>query len=116
MPVTITSETVPELSSVGLAITFRDEESTLIAPDTLTWTLTNEAGTVINSREDVAVASPGTTTTIVLSGNDLQILGTSDRGERRLLLEATYTSALGSGLPFNDEVIFFVGKIPAIGS
>jgi hypothetical protein len=42
-------------------------------PLTMRWKLTDENGNVINSRSNVAVALPGTTNTITLTGDDLAI-------------------------------------------
>jgi hypothetical protein len=56
------------------------EESTYVitittdfTPTTMLWKLTDEDGTVINSRTDVSIAAPGTTNTVTLTGDDLAI-------------------------------------------
>lgn len=80
---------------------FTDEDGGAVVPDSLTWTLKDESGTVINSREAVA-ATPATIVDFVLKGADLAP-GTDDVAKLLFTINATYTSALGSGLPFIDQ-------------
>lgn len=84
---------------------FTDENDAPVTPNAVTWTLTNERGSVVNARLDV-VETPATTVSIVLQGADL-IIPESARNKTKyklkLLVEGDYDSSLGSGLPFKDE-------------
>ena len=84
---------------------FTDEDDNAVVPDSISWTLTDVVGTVINDRLH-EVISPAADVDIVLSGNDLAI-GTS--GTKRVLtIEAVYDSAAGDDLPLTDEASFDV--------
>lgn len=95
-----------ENSTFPVRLTFTDEDGAALVPSAVTWTLTDLAGLVINSREDVA-ATPGATVTIVLSGADLEV-GSAVQVERMLTVEATYSSSLGAGLPLVEEIRFYL--------
>jgi hypothetical protein len=102
-----------ENSTYVVRLTFTDEDGAAETPATITWTLTDRAGTVVNSRLDVAVAAPASTVDIVLSGNDLALAGYS--GMRRILtVEATYSSALGASLPLRAECWFHIEPLAAV--
>ena len=106
-----------EKSTFILTVAFTDENGSAVAPETLKWSLTDENGTAINSRTDVSVASPQASNSIVLSGDDLQILEdeANDRyAKRRFVAEATYDSDLGNDLPVNDAVAFVVENLAKI--
>jgi hypothetical protein len=47
--------------------------TTDFTPTTMLWKLTDEDGTVINSRTSVSIAAPGTTNAVTLTGDDLAI-------------------------------------------
>ena len=103
---TITTEVVEE-GSIAFTCAFTDEEGTATVPDSITWTLTDASGNVMNSRAAVSV-SPAASVTIVLSGDDLSI-GTYGR-QRRLLVEWIYTSSLGT-LPQKEEISFNITNL-----
>jgi hypothetical protein len=90
-----------ERSTYAVDLSFSDEDGTAMVPDSLTWSLRNSAGAIINARSSVATVV-GTTVTIVLSGADLSY-EPSVGSSRVLTIEATYTSSLGAGLPLKDE-------------
>jgi len=95
---------------------FYDENSVAVTPNALTWTLTDAAGTVINSRENIVI-TPGTVVDIGLSGDDLAILtGESDRVFvwRYLVIEGNYDSAFGSGLPIRSQCKFAVTNLRGV--
>ena len=105
MAVTL-SELAVEQSTYAVVVSFTDDASEAVSPDSgsITWTLTDKAGNVINSRNGVAIAS-ATSITIVLSGDDLAV------PERRtvtrvLTVECTYSSDIGSNLPLEGEIEF----------
>lgn len=108
MPTRQTTEAV-EKSTYILQAAFTDEDGDAVIPDTNpTWTLTNENGTVINSRNGVSIAA-ASTINIVLSGNDLALEDQSRKFEIRILtVEATYDSSLGSNLPLKESTKFNV--------
>lgn len=107
---TITNQ-VPEEGSIGYAVAFTDEEGTALVPDSITWTLTDQVGNVINSRS-AEVVTPASSVTIVLSGDDLTI---GNYGTRRVLLvEYVYTSTLGTSLPDKHEVHFQITNFVAV--
>ena len=95
-----------EQGTYVITAAFTDEDGNAETPTSITWTLTDESGTVINSRLNVSVLSPASTINIVLSGDDL----TLDEGvgtNRIILFEWVYDSDLGSGLPGKGQ-----GKFP----
>ena len=101
-----------EGSSYVVKLPFKDEDGTAMAPVSLTWTLAAEDGEVINSRYRQNVTPLATTVYIVLSGNDLQLIDRRNTYENRiLLLEGTYNSTYGTGLPFKKEILFRVRNL-----
>ncbi len=101
-----------EESTYGITVTFVDEDSVALEPDTLTWSLHTLAGTVVNSKTGV-VLTPATSVTITLSGADLEVL-TDDNRLRRVTVEGTYTSDLGSGIPLKAECEFRIGDLVGV--
>ena len=99
-----------------VTLSFTDETGQAVAPSAATWTLTDNAGTVINSRDTVTISSPATTVNIVLSGDDLAVQSgeTGYYLERRILVEATYSSNLGTDLPMKWEGAFNVKNLTAV--
>ena len=73
MPVAYLTLAAVEESSYIVNAAFEDEDGNAKSPDSVTWTLTDKYGTIINSREDVS-ETPGTSIDMVLYGDDLQIL------------------------------------------
>lgn len=105
----LTTEAI-EGGTYAVTFTFRDEEGQPVTPTGLTWTLKRGDGTVINNREDVAIASDSSIT-VVLSGSDLALDGYKDTGRRFLLVQGEYDSTLGSNLPIRDEVSFIIRNL-----
>ncbi len=104
-----------EESTYVITASFTDEDGAAVVPNTatVTWTLTDLDGTVINLRSAVAVSS-ASTITIVLSGDDLSLLVSDDSGVRKVLVQAQYDSSIGSDLPLNDEVQFTIDPLVAV--
>lgn len=99
---TTLSTVAMESSTYVVTMSFTDENGDAVVPNSVTWTLTDEDGTVINDREDVVVA-PASSISIVLSGEDL------DPGDDLLTfllltVSAEYDSDLGVGLPLVEQV------------
>lgn len=107
MPTQLANDAI-ERSTYAVTAAFLDDVGAAVTPSAATWTLSDDRGVVVNSRSAVAISPLATTATIVLSGADLAI-GASYNGRRRhLLIEYTYTSSLGAGLPGKDVAIFDV--------
>jgi hypothetical protein len=104
-----------EESTYVITASFLDEDGSTVVPNvgTVTWTLTDLDGTVINSRSAVAIAS-ASTITIVLQGDDLALQNIEDSGVRKVLVQAQYDSSIGSNLPLNDEVQFTIDHLVAV--
>jgi len=113
MPVTLSTHAVEE-STYIITAAFTDEDDNAVSPNTLTWTLTDTGGNVINDRQAENVDSPSSSEDIVLSGDDLQITGDSDNGRRILTVEATYDSNAGSDLPLKDSCKFQIDDLLVI--
>lgn len=111
MPTTLTTHAVEE-STFIITASFTDEDGNAVTPSTLKWTLTDDAGNVINSREDVSIA-PASSVDIVLSGDDLALSGYGP-AFRILTIEGTYSSDAGSDLPLKDSVKFVVDNLVAV--
>lgn len=93
-----------------------DEDGDAVTPKTLTWTLTDEDGSVINSRQDVTISSLSTSMDVILSGADLAIqAGETDPVVlRKFAIKGTYDSSLGNDLPLTDEATIGINNLAAI--
>lgn len=102
-----------EKSTYIVTATFKDEDGTLVVPNIITWTLTDESGAIINSRENVSVAIPLSTINIVLQGLDLAMQAGETTGTigRVVTINADYNSTLGSNLPLKGEVKFYIDNL-----
>src|SRR3990172_4773823 len=109
MPITIT-DTANEKSTFALEMAITDENGDPLTPNTLTWTLTDLAGNVINERAGVEITTPASTVTVVLSGDDLAL---PERAApiRVVTLEGTYDGDLRSDLPLKEEVVFTIRNL-----
>jgi len=89
-----------EESTFAATVVFTDVDGDSVTPDSISWTLTNDAGTVINSREDVAIGSPAASVDITLQGDDLAMLtGEGRTAMRYLTVDEVYDSDLADNLP-----------------
>jgi predicted NAD/FAD-dependent oxidoreductase len=115
MPFTL-STNLGEESSGSIVIRFRDRDDQPVTPNGANWTLTDEDGTVINSRENVVISSPATQEEILLQGNDLTISsGFTGVAEKRIFtVQASYDSDLGSGIPLNEQATFYIDALVAV--
>lgn len=106
MPTTLTASAI-ERSTFVITASFADHAGAAVTPKTLTWSLRNGAGEIVNGRDGVAVTPLASTVNIVLKGGDLAL---PDAGDpvRVLTLEGTYDSTLGTDLPLKDEVTFTI--------
>ena len=113
MPTTLTTNAV-EQSTYIITAAFTDEDGNAEDVKTLTWSLTDGHGNVINSRSDVTVTAPGSSENIVLSGDDLALFGDDDDGARVVTVEATYDSDNGSDMPLKDKCSFTVVDLDSV--
>jgi len=114
MPITL-SKQAHEKGTYILTFNFTDDNGTATNPETLTWTLTDSAGNVINSREDESVSNPTSSEDVVLSGDDLALqTGESGKVARIVTVEATYDSFSGLDLPLRDYAIFYIVDLKAV--
>ena len=104
----ITTSTVKpkEKSTAVITLVFTDEDGNTVVPTNTEWQLSDLFGNIING--NTFASNPFTGTIVVLQGDDLQILSTSDNGDRRFAVQGLYTSSAGSNLPLNDEFEFNV--------
>jgi len=107
-------KTAVEKSSYFPIAAFSDEDDAPEDVKTLTWTLTDIFGNIINGRDAVVVANPSSTETIVLSDGDLAVFGDNDRLKRLITFEATYDSDLGNDLPLKGVGEFTIIPLVAI--
>lgn len=115
MPTTLT-EKASRKSTYVINLAPTDEDDTAITPDSVTYTLTDEEGTIINSLEDVAV-TPDTSMDVVLSGDDLDFLAGEEGAyevTRYFVVTAQYDSDLENDLPLIASAIFFIQDQEAI--
>ena len=112
---TIVSTPAQEGGTYKTIITCKDDDGNAVTPKTLTWTLTDYAGNVINERSNVS-ETPAASVPIVLSGDDLQVLSseTADTVKRLLTVSITYDSDAGSDLPQNQAMVFPLENLTAI--
>jgi len=99
-----------EESTYIVSAAFTDEDGTAVTPSTVTWTLTDMDGTIINSREDVS-ETPASTVYIVLTGDDLAVTGTRTR---TVTVSATYDSTYGTGLSLKAAAVFNLENLISI--
>jgi len=83
-----------------ITVSFTDSLGTPFIPDTLTWTLTDSHGTIINLREDVVIITPAASVTITLGNDDILY---SEGPSRVLTISGTY-----SGDDLSDVVYFSI--------
>ena len=112
MPVTLDTHAV-EQGTYHLVCTFTDEDDVSVIPTTIVWTLSTRGGSVVNGRSDVSVASPATAVTITLQGTDLSLVEGEGK-ERLFLVEWTYNSSYGSGMPGKEQATFTIDDLKMV--
>ena len=102
-----------ENSTYVVNVAFLDEDGTAVAPSSAEWTLQDSDGTVMNSRKDVAITTPGETEEIALQGDDLKFETgeTGNKVRRELTVEYVYDSNLGADNPGTSSVYFWLDRI-----
>lgn len=112
----ITDKLAREKSTFVISCTFTDEDDNSVTPDSFAWSLVDSSGNAVNGLTDQS-ETPAATINIVLDDDDLQILSAEqslDRVKRSVVIEATYTSSNGSGLPLNEEIVFVIENLQKI--
>ena len=130
LPVTILDTNASEEGTYAIDdIQFLDSQDPPVAitpeASSVTWCLTDKNGTIINSREDVAITS-ASSMTIVLSGDDLAISGNADKYvtrngviieqyQRHILVQGLVDTVIGTetldNTPVTKEFIFYIENI-----
>lgn len=109
--ITRLSEPALEKDTYVITVSFFDvDQTTAVTPNSgLTWTLTDAAGNVINSRSAVSLTS-ATSVNIVLTNADLAI--TDATGLQRIVtVSGTYNSVTyGSNLKINRPIYFTIAE------
>jgi len=112
---TALTTTAEEESTYVITAAFEDEDGDAVTPDSITWSLTDNDGSIINGREDVSIAVPAASNDIVLSGDDLAIQSSESGTARRwLILEAVYDSDIGANLPLKDDAVFVITDLKKV--
>ena len=116
MACTEISELTPCPNNAGsyfITAAFSDDDGAF-TPNTITWSLSDQAGNIINSREDVSI-TPDTSVIIVLGAADLSV---SDGYYRLITIDYVYNSVTyGNNLPDNAQAKFNIGPyitVPAV--
>jgi len=104
------STVADEGSTYIIRATYYDEDDNAVTPTTVTWSLVDGDGHIVNSREDVSVGSPSTYNDIVLGADDLRCKGTRD-ASRTMVVKFVYDSAVVTDAPGVQEVSFMVRNI-----
>lgn len=102
-----------EGSTYIIRATYYDDNGTAVTPDSVTWTLTDGDGIIVNSREDVSIVSPSTYNDIVLGEDDLRCKSNQDE-VRVLVMEYVYDSTSGSNLVGKAQVSFVVHNMQRV--
>lgn len=98
-----------EQSTVGISVSFLDDEGAASTPLSVSWRLTTDRGVEIATGTE----TPAETVLIVLSGAALSYTA-SQGAKRELVVTGTYDSAtLGDGVPYVHVIEFQV--VPVAG-
>ena len=108
MPVTISSH-AREGGTILLPVNFTDEDGDSFKPNSISWKLTDEDGTVINGRSSVSLTA-NSSTSVVLTGDDLAITGTV-RKIVKVKVFGTYNSDYGTNLTYREEATVVIDNL-----
>jgi len=114
------TEVFPERGTRGIQITFKNSDGDEVVPDSATYSLTTapfyrDEAVVINGLDSINIGGLSSTITIIVSGDDLQIL--NDEVEykyvrRALLVEYIYDDPnLGTGVSDKLQYLFRVENL-----
>ena len=115
MPTYLTTKAI-EKGTYGIGISFYDENSASMTPNSIYWTLSDIDGSVINNHSMSGITSVQASVDIVLSSLDLRISSGSTMAyeSRVVTLTYIYNSDLGNNLPGTDRVKFDIINLSAI--
>lgn len=105
----------PEEGTKSITLSnFIDELKAPATMKTLTWTLVDLDGAVINDRLNVPL-TPAATVSFAVYGDDLVLSGSTSRDrKRRITIKGTYDSTLGDDLPLTAECEFEIEQFAGI--
>jgi hypothetical protein len=105
-----------EGGSVFVTAEFTDRNESDVVPNSITWSLTDEDGDIINSREDIAIVTPAASVTIEISGDDLPWEGNypSELYYLYVLFKAVYDEADATDVPQNQEKRIAVSNLRGV--
>jgi len=96
----------PERGSADIPVSFA-KAGVSVVPTSITYSVSDADGTIINAVSNVSVVTPATAITITLSGTDLSVLDTYNI-DRVLTVKAIYG---GSSTPQNAEATFTIDRL-----
>jgi len=104
-------------SSFFIKVELKDSAGSSVTPTSLSWTLVNEIGAVVNSK-NAQVLTPASAMYILLEGDDLAIQDEDNESEiRYILLTGVYDDIRKSGAVFKDTIMFsIINPIPEVAS
>lgn len=110
MPITL-SDKVPDGSACVATATFTDEAGDAVIPDSITWSLYDQDGTIVNSKEDVAVVTPAASVDVLIEGeNNLY----SGGHKRTIVFKAVVDLAAGNNQDSNESATYQILDIPGV--
>lgn len=107
---TLLTDQAVEKGTYVITLAFFNEDGAAVVPTGATWSLTDRAGAVVNSRSAVSITPLAATATILLQGNDLAVADKRNRA-RFVTAEWTYNSALGTDLTGKEEIEFYIEEL-----
>lgn len=109
MPVTL-DDHAKEQGSFLVNHTFLDLSGTAVTPSTITWSLSDRDGNIINSREDESYTPSAENFNVVLEGDDL-VLGDPDDNIRIVTINAVFTDPTYGAKPYIEEIRFYIDNL-----
>ncbi len=102
--ITAATKAAKQNGTFAIDLSFQDEEGDAVTPTTVNWTLRNSDGEIVNSRNTVSL-TPAASIELVLSGDDLPAdEADGEYSHLWIIVAGTYSSDLGEGIPFSDQV------------
>ena len=111
MPTTLAKKALDK-SPFYVTVSYFDEDGAAVTPSSVTWSLYGpDKSTVINSRTDVVIATPGTSNTIALTGADTAY---ASGNKRYLKVKYVYTDSEAVEQTAYDHVVFLVDDVAGV--
>lgn len=108
---TVITRKPAEEGHIAFDVQFYDEDDVTQEPDAATWTLTDLNGYEYYSTTISALA---TTVTILVQGATQLAILDPLMLKRHLLVEWTFTSSLGAGIPDKHQIEFEIDNLTAV--